>query len=199
MLDKRRMVDRYRTFNELAAKERLGVDYRIRAADRNTPIVILAPHGGWIEPGTSEIAEAIAGGDLSFYAFEALRNGPHGDYHITSHRFDEPSAIALLGKCRTSVAIHGRGTRGEAVWLGGRDTDLRDAIGVSLRTKGFEAEINEQLPGVEPANICNRTRSGQGVQLELPRSLRDRLANEADFREVFSETIRKTLPPGTLA
>ena len=69
------MPDRYRRFADLAANECLGVDYRIRVEDRGTPFVILAPHGGWIEPGTSEIAEALAGTDLSFYAFEALKNG----------------------------------------------------------------------------------------------------------------------------
>ncbi|SFD31279.1 Protein of unknown function [Tropicimonas isoalkanivorans] len=84
------MTDRYNSFFELAANERLDIDYRIQVLDRGSETVILAPHGGWIEPDTSEIATAIAGSDISFYAFEALRIGPHGQFHITSHRFDEP-------------------------------------------------------------------------------------------------------------
>lgn len=185
------MIDRYHSFAHLADSERLGIDYRIRMEDRHTPIVILAPHGGFIEPATSEIGEAIAGTDLSFYAFESLKNGAHGDFHITSHRFDEPMAVTLVGKTRTAVAIHGRGDgRTDAVWLGGRATALRDAIGASLYGAGFHAEPNKKLPGRHRLNICNRTLSGEGVQLEIPRSLRRRLLNEADLLANFSEAVR---------
>ena len=69
------MADRYRTFDDLAANQRVGIDYDVRVVDRGTHIAILAPHGGKIEPHTSEIAEAIARTDLSFYAFEALKAG----------------------------------------------------------------------------------------------------------------------------
>jgi phage replication-related protein YjqB (UPF0714/DUF867 family) len=47
-----RTIDRYRSFDELAAKERLGIDYRIRVEDRGAQFVDMAPHGGWIEPAT---------------------------------------------------------------------------------------------------------------------------------------------------
>lgn len=195
-----RMADRYSSFNDLAAKERIDIDYRIRAMDRGTEAVILAPHGGWIEPGTSEIAEAIAGTDLSFYAFEAQRNGPHGDFHITSHRFDEPKAVELVGASWTAVAIHGRRNEGaDAVWLGGRAVGLRDAVGASLRDAGFEAELNERLPGMDRANICNRTRSGEGVQLELPRRLRSLLVTDANLLQSFCNAVRSSvLPPPAL-
>jgi phage replication-related protein YjqB (UPF0714/DUF867 family) len=189
------MADRYRTFDHLAANQRLGIDYRIRVVDRRTQIAILAPHGGRIEPHTSEIAETIARTDLSFYAFEALKDGPHGDFHITSHRFDEPSAIDLLGRCLTAVAIHGRRNDGtETVWLGGRAIALRDAIGASLRDAGFVADVNDKLPGVDPKNICNRTLSGVGVQLELSRSLRGRLVRNARLLLAFCNAVRNALP-----
>lgn len=192
------MVDRYISFNELAAHEQFGLDYYIRDEDRRTPYVILAPHGGKIEPGTSEIAETIAGVDLSFYAFEALREGRHGDLHITSHLFDEPLAIALVGRSQTAIAVHGRqDDRTQSVWLGGRAIVLREVISASLRDAGFEAEPNDKLPGRNPTNICNRTRSHEGVQLELPRSLRRQLMSNADLLRNFCEAIRKViqLPP----
>lgn len=185
------MGDRYKSFNELAANEQLDIDYRIRSLDRGSEAVILAPHGGWIEPSTSEIAKAIAGTDLSFYAFEALRKGPHGDFHVTSHLFDEPTAIELVGRSCTAVAIHGRRNEGtDAVWLGGRAAGLRDAVGASLRDAGFKAELNEKLPGLNKANICNRTRSGEGVQLELSRRLRIQLASDAKLMQSFCEAVR---------
>ncbi|WP_121061772.1 poly-gamma-glutamate hydrolase family protein [Chachezhania antarctica] len=185
------MADRYQNFKDLAADMKPDVDYRIRSEDRGTNAVILAPHGGSIEPETAEIAAAIAGTDLSFYAFEALKPGAHGDFHITSHRFDEPVAIALVGTASTAVAIHGRKDDGsDAVWLGGRATDLRDAIGQSLRDAGFGAIPNKTLPGVHALNICNRTRSGKGVQLELPRALRRRLAEDKTALDDFCAAIR---------
>lgn len=188
------MADRYRDFNDLAARTRLGIDYRILVEDRGPLCAVIAPHGGWIEPHTSLIAQAIAGSDLSFYAFEALNKGAHRDFHITSHHFDEPRAINLVGSCRTAVAIHGRRSEGsESVWLGGLATDLRDRIGALLRDAGFQATPNKSLPGQDLANICNRTRSGRGVQLELPRSLRDQLAAQADLLQAFSQAIRDAI------
>jgi len=188
------MADRYSSFTELAANSRLDVDYRIRAKDRGSDTIILAPHGGWIEPATSEIAEAIAGSDISFYAFEALRNGSHGDFHLTSHRFDEPMALALVERCWNAVAIHGRRNEGtDAVWLGGRATGLRDAIGNSLREAGFTAALNERLPGLDRANICNRTSSGEGVQLELSRRLRTQLIADGNLLQSFSKAVRDAI------
>ena len=188
------MADRYPDFATLAAAHEQDRDYRITVQDRGTRVVILAPHGGTIEPETASIARAVAGDDLSFYLFEALRAGAHGDYHITSHRFDEPRALALVAGADTSIAIHGRKDDGtDTVWLGGRDETLRDAVGDALRAAGFEAALNTALPGVHPSNICNRTRSGAGVQLELPRSLRRNLAEDGRMMARFSTALRAAI------
>ena len=188
------MADRYPDFATLAAAHDHDKDYRITVQDRGTRVAILAPHGGTIEPETASIARAVAGDDLSFYLFEALHAGAHGDYHITSHRFDEPRALALVAGADTSIAIHGRKDDGtDTVWLGGRDETLRDAVGDALRAAGFEAALNTALPGVHPSNICNRTRSGAGVQLELPRSLRRNLAEDGAMMARFSTALRAAI------
>ena len=188
------MADRYPDFATLAAAHEQDRDYRITVQDRGTRVAILAPHGGTIEPETASIARAVAGDDLSFYLFEALHAGAHGDYHITSHRFDEPRALALVAGADTSIAIHGRKDDGtDTVWLGGRDETLRDAVGDALRAAGFEAALNTALPGVHPSNICNRTRSGAGVQLELPRSLRRNLAEDGAMMARFSTALRAAI------
>lgn len=188
------MPDRYRTFADLAANERRGQDYRIRLRQRGSETVVIAPHGGYIEPQTSEIAERIAGSDLSFYAFEALRVGPHRDFHITSHRFDEPHAVDIVSKANCAIAIHGRRNDGaNSVWMGGRDELLMEEIICSLREAGFLAEPNTKLPGMRPSNICNRTRTGKGVQLELPRLLRNQLRDQNSLMADFCEAVRRVI------
>jgi phage replication-related protein YjqB (UPF0714/DUF867 family) len=188
------MADRYPDFATLAAAHEQDKDYRITVQDRGTRVAILAPHGGTIEPETTSIARVVAGDDLSFYLFEALHAGAHGDYHITSHRFDEPRALALVAGADTSIASHGRKDDGtDTVWLGGRDEIQRDAVGDALRAAGFGAALNTALPGVHPSNICNRTRSGAGVQLELPRSLRRNLAEDGRMIARFSTALRAAI------
>ncbi len=190
------MADRFRNFEELSAEMEPEVDFRIRWEDRGTSTIIIAPHGGTVEPETSMIAKAIAGSEFSFYVFEALTAGQHGDFHITSHRFDEPRAVDLVGRADTAIAIHGRKDDGtDTVWLGGRATVLRDIIGTSLRNADFGAEPNKTLPGIHETNICNRTRSGEGVQLELPMSLRRKLAADQDVLNTFCQAVREAVLP----
>lgn len=193
------MADRYSSFAQLAAHERLGVDYRIHVDDRRSTVAVIAPHGGRIEPGSSEIATAIAGDDLSLYSFEGIRRGrAHGDLHITSTRFDEPHALELLAAMETAIAIHGRAdSEDPAVWVGGRDFRLRDAVISALNAAEFKTcRCEGRLAGADPANICNRTASGAGVQLELPRSLRDFLLAHNDQMQEFARAVRGRLAKG---
>lgn len=191
------MADRYQSFAALAADETFGVHYRVCLADRSTPVVVLAPHGGLIEPGSSQIAGAIALEDYSVYYFEGLCPGrPHGDLHITSGRFDEPRALKLVETAETAVAVHGRLDRGDpkTVWMGGRDLALRNAITSSLNASGFPAATDgHPLLGLEITNICNRGTRGAGVQLEIPRTLRDRLVNDLADLQLFAGAVRKAL------
>ena len=190
--------DRYRNFGELAANERRDSDYRIYTENRRTPIVVLAPHGGRIEPGTSEIAKAIAQRDFSIYMFEGLRHSrrrPH-DLHITSTNFDEPDALKLIGDAEAAVAIHGRKDRGdsETVYLGGLHGTLRDLIASSLKTAGFAVACAPGgMAAHELKNICNRGSAAAGVQLELPRTLRDKLERDPARLRTFCDAVREAM------
>jgi phage replication-related protein YjqB (UPF0714/DUF867 family) len=115
------MVDKYRNFEQLANSEQENVDFRILCRARESNTVIVAPHGGAIEPGTSEIADAVASEDSSFYAFEGLKPDHNGDLHITSSRFDEPRCIALIESSVFVITIHGEASDLKAIYLGGRD------------------------------------------------------------------------------
>lgn len=168
-------MDTYQNFQQLRQNEKEGVDFRIRQRvvdDAQT--VIVAPHGGGIEPGTSEIAEAIAGNDFSFYAFEGIKPGGNRDLHITSTRFDEPRCLKLVQTSERVVTIHGEESDASVVYVGGRDVRLRRRIGAALKKAGFVARAPRRSPlrGEDPRNICNRGISRKGVQLELSAGLR---------------------------
>ncbi len=162
--------DRFSCYADLRAAKFEGRDYRVWAHDLDTAVVILAPHGGCIEPGTSEIATAVAGTSCSLYLFEGLvRQGGHREQHICSERFDEPRGLTMVAKAITAVAIHGRadGEDPETIWIGGLDKALGASISSALRAHGFSARTNPpRLNGTDPSNVCNRTRSGRGVRTE---------------------------------
>lgn len=166
--------DRYTTFSELAASEREGHDYRITVANRSSAIAVIAAHGGSIETRTSEIARAISGDDFNLYLFEGIK--PSDNYnalHITSHRFDEPSCLALIRDCATVLAIHGCRGNDERVFVGGCDAPLKARLAESLRQAGLRTDTDSHaFPGTDSSNICNRGQSGRGTQLEISLPLR---------------------------
>ncbi len=191
------MADRYDSFVTLAANEIEGVDYRIRIDERASPFAVVAPHGGLIERGTSEIAAAIAADCFSLYCFEGLKGASGGRLHITSTRFDEPQALALVSASEVAIGVHGRKDRSDdaSIWVGGLHEILRDAICETLASAGFKAKAvgdGHRLAGRDPANICNRCRLGAGVQLELPKTLRMALYEARDCA-AFAASVRNVL------
>ena len=163
---------KYHSFRELAANETENTDYCICCREGTSEIAIMAIHGGGIEPGTTEIADAIAGELHSFYSFSGLKVSENFTLHITSRRFDEPIGLDLARQSKTVISIHGCGDSGLMILMGGRDIDLREKIGKSLVASGFQVKNSFRFPGLSPLNICNRCRSGVGVQLELCLGLR---------------------------
>lgn len=167
------MADKYTSFDELKRLEPVRA-YRIEVHDVGSRIAILAPHGGGIEPGTSEVSRAIARDDLSLYLFEGVKKRANSDLHITSTRIDEPHCLQLLRAVDVVVAVHGEGGNREVVYLGGLHLELGERIGGQLEAQGFRVERHASalLQGTDPANVCNRGARGSGVQLELSAGLR---------------------------
>ena len=81
---------------------------------------MVAPHGGLIEVGTSEIAHIIAGSEYSLFSFEGLKPyGANRDLHITSHQFDHPDCLAMAARSEsiilcTSAGFGNSGRRADA-------------------------------------------------------------------------------------
>jgi len=189
------MVFSYRSFKELMEAEAEGKDYRIRIESKDGHVLIMAPHGGKIEPGTAEIAEAIAGQDYSFYSFEGLKADGNGVFHIESHLFDEPRALEAAQKVDTIVTVHGQINQKDAfVMVGGLNDRLGSEIKRQLEKSGFETRPpTKGLEGLDPDNICNRGRSKGGVQLEISRKMRDSLRTDRNQLRTFADAVRKAV------
>jgi len=170
------MGDKFQSFEELEKNETAGIDYRILARQKKRELGVCAPHGGGIEEGTSEIADAIAGEEFSFYTFEGLKSTNNSELHITSKRFDEPLCIVLIERCKTVLTIHGQESTvdGDGVFIGGLDSELGASIGAALKNAEFAVHKHPEknLQGLDPSNICNRGMNGKGVQIEISRSVR---------------------------
>src|SRR6266851_10057185 len=166
----------FRCYDDLARHYIEGVDYAVHVMPRErSGVAVLAPHGGRIEGRTSEIARLIAGDEHRLYLFEGLRTT--GDnferLHLASQWFDEPRALALVSSCDTVVAVHGYAAPGPDVLLGGLNERLKTEVAQALAQIGISCLTDgHRFPGRHPRNICNRGRSGEGVQLELSEELR---------------------------
>ena len=192
------MDNEFPNFAALKAAKIENIDYRIviRRGARTGNAIVMAPHGGKIEPRTSLITETIAGADLDMYCFEGLMPESNRELHITSRNFDEESALDLLRTKSTVVAIHGRQDRDDlaTVYLGGKDAALVSEIAWRLHEAGFQTQKdNHPFPGIQDSNIVNRGLTGKGAQLEVPFSLRRRLGNEPELLERFCGAVRKAI------
>jgi len=169
-------MDKYRNFQELKTFELEGQDFRVEIVSREgSQTAVIAPHGGKIEPGTSELALAIAGEDLNVALFEGIKPGKNRDLHLTSTNFDEPRCLKIVQGAENVLALHGERSAEKTVYLGGSDALLRQTLAVALEEAGFTVAEHQDitLQGTSPKNICNRGKRCKGVQLELSRGLRE--------------------------
>jgi len=167
-------MDKYSNFRELQSSEVKDKDYEIHLRDTESEIIVIALHGGNIEPGTQEVADALAGQDYSFYAFEGKKRKGNKSLHITSVNYDEPQCLKLVRGSKTVLSIHGCRGVVAVVYLGGLDEQLKSVIKEQLEKDGFKVKSSykKTLQGKSPRNICNQGQTGKGVQLELSNALR---------------------------
>jgi phage replication-related protein YjqB (UPF0714/DUF867 family) len=183
-------VDTYADFAELEKNETKGIDYDILFRQADSKIAIMALHGGGIEPGTFDIADAIAGNDHTFYAFKGLKKTENTTLHISSNRYDEPIGLRISREANLVVSIHGCHHQQEIVFIGGMNREIKHKIMNALRMSGFMAIIDE-VPGhrgISADNICNRCQCGEGVQLEISKGLREKMFENIDRRSLRKRT-----------
>ncbi len=183
-----------------------GRDYHVVWRQGASGVLIMAPHGGGIEPGTHCIARAVAGTDHGYYAFIGTLTVGNRAIHLPSTRFDEPRAMTLATGASVLVVIHGCREPQRIVFIGGRDASLRRSMAEQLFEAGIRAAESEKYPGRHPRNLCNRFPSVRGVQLELSTSLRDSFTAEkiggsfalAAFSLAVRKAIHEVLHPSDL-
>ena len=189
------MPDFYRSYHHLLRNETEGVAFRKVIRSTGSRRIVVAPHGGKIEPGTAEVAEAIAGTQLTYYAFIGLRSRAT-QLHLSSTRMDDAELLDLVEAAESVLTVHGRaGDDVPLALVGGCDVRTADEIRVSLVASGFAAimagNAYQHLAGTHPHNICNMGRSRKGVQLELTRLLRTQLADSEETMTRFIEAVRR--------
>ena len=195
---KKKRKDRFDNFAALERVMEKGKDYRfVLPRDNADPrVLIMAPHGGKIEPHTSLIAKRIANDTFGYYAFEGIRKRNNRDLHITSHKFDEPRAVRFARQSTTILTVHGRRDNGDpsTVYLGGLHNQLVNLLGRELDLEGFASRSYvRDFRGTSVTNICNRGKSGAGAQLELPYTLRQELARNEEALDRFAKAALRAI------
>lgn len=160
--------DKYPSLVSLEKHLRKNQDYRVRVRDRRAVATILAPHGGYIEPGASALARAIAEDEYNLFDFQGLVHENPMDLHVTATRFRNRQLTAMLSRSRVAISIHGMGYQGHTdIWLGGRNRVLKSLVLNELLSAEFC--VNPDSPryrGESPNNVVNLAPE-EGVQLEL--------------------------------
>ncbi|MCM2427596.1 poly-gamma-glutamate hydrolase family protein [Streptomyces sp. RKAG337] len=204
-----------------------GVDYGRRSRrhmiddlspSARTPFVrttVIAPHGGGIEGGTSELCFAVAGyhpADLAptpaagpihdFWMFEGLRPSNNSPLHVTSTHCDDPVARSMCAGSLNVLSLHGCSASqagleagAQAVLVGGLNATFRQYLMEEFAKAGIRAVTasgEEEIAGISPENICNRSLLGMGAQLETTTDLR--AAMFAAGKNTRADRATNTLP-----
>jgi phage replication-related protein YjqB (UPF0714/DUF867 family) len=138
-------------------------------------LLVLSPHGGGIEPGSSELADAIAGYDHGRYDFSGVRSVGNRDLHLSVLNFDEPEAMRLQATATRSVALHGAAGSTPRVLVDGLDAGTVAAVRRSWTAAGFTVASDPSYGGNLEGNIVNRNASGAGVHIEVTSGLRQEM------------------------
>ncbi len=203
--------DEYSSFDELAADNTRELDYRIVTQNTDSPVSIIAIHGGNIEFTTSEVTKSIAGNEFNYYLFEGLKLVDNSKLHISSYFFDEPKALEFVTSSDICISIHGfKEYKKKMVYVdSNKDPLLSEMISEALLKTGLLeqdkitsfAEFIRTAPydhGYKKSEFSNRTNvfslcKKTGVQIELSRALRDVFKNDAKALDIFTMAVKRAI------
>ncbi len=182
----------YKNFKELSENEIAGEDFRITKISRNSPVLVMAPHGGRIELGTTEITRSLAANQYSFYSFQGIKNKNNYSLHISSNNYQEPQALEMIHNSELVISIHGCRGGPEFIIVGGKNRELRRLVINKLKSSGFKLPetIPQRLLGTRSSNICNQGKLQAGLQLEISEGLRDVLNKNNKILAIFVKSLQ---------
>ncbi|MER5204607.1 poly-gamma-glutamate hydrolase family protein [Streptomyces sp. NPDC002825] len=140
-----------------------------------------------------------------YWMFEGMRSSNNTELHVTSVNCDDHVARALAASHLNTLSLHGcqyskLGIPDTMVWpsqsdpklvvVGGLDKTFREALVYELNKAGFPAldALSDEwrdrynladFAGAATDNICNRTLTGAGAQLEITEDMRRSLFGPA--------------------
>ncbi|MFI7411135.1 poly-gamma-glutamate hydrolase family protein [Streptomyces sp. NPDC049627] len=190
---------------------RIGAPIQVTDNTRNTssPVsstAVIAPHGGGIEAGTSELCMAIAGytpfdagtdpasaavpGELQrdYWMFEALANSTA--QHVTSTHCDDPAALAVCAGNLYAVSLHGfDDTTTKEIIIGGRDERLRRNLLAAFTKYGLTSPAAD--PGWDVTVVAAGTTDP--VNGDDPANIVNRTRTGAGAQLELSTALRKAM------
>ena len=176
------------SFKDLSLLKKEGQDFEVNLRTGTTQSLVMAIHGGTIEPGTSELADATAGEKHSYYSFTGLVD----DYlslHLTSTEFDEPRLLVLAQQAQNCLGLHGLKDDQIDFCIGGANAEKRKRYFKLLSQKFPKWRTCELCCppnlGTSSQNIVNKCQFS-GVQIEMGSTLRLELKQNPAFMKELS-------------
>ena len=151
---------------------------------RSQELLILAPHGGEIEPYTDREAEHLLKSlpmkAPAAWICKGFRPNPKGSasqrWHITSSDISEASypQLGRVGNRKYRFVVSFHGMTEERILIGGLAptslrSEIRDAIREAINDLAVPvdlARVGDSFAGSEPSNIVNRYATDGGIQIE---------------------------------
>ncbi|MDP3510190.1 MAG: poly-gamma-glutamate hydrolase family protein [Candidatus Melainabacteria bacterium] len=186
----------YSSLEELMRHEEQHRDWDFSFLEKDSWLLVVAPHAKTIEPFTEIIAKEIAGKDYSLFIFEGLRRKSETRkwLHISSDCFAHPDLERLQAQSTVTLSVHGAANNDNflerVTHIGGQNDALRDLVWDGLNAHGFSVLRGiGTLAGMSDKNLVNRTKS-HGVQLEVSRSEREYLGDNPVRRKRYVDAVR---------
>lgn len=195
--------DHFQSFTEMAKKNKEGLDYEIKYKERLSKILVSAFHGGFVEPGSTELADEITKDKYDYYTFKALKPGEvhepsltSSTLHITSTRFDEPKMMSMIKDKDFCLSLHGFGGKEADFCVGGANAEKRKEL-VAHLAKAFPHLKSCELccppfNGTSSKNPINKCQN-QGVQVEMSPSVRKRILADQIFKKELAQSFESFL------